>query len=189
MYIWSLTIEAYPLTLHQNSLIYSTMIPHHSLSDFPFAILPLIMDKVLNRQLFKSSQHLAQQIGLDPDYVIVTALIGALVLLSVLITLLVWLRYLVMAGLVVVPVTILLRWRSQGEVVEERIATALPEDAGGMEQIGCLLRATDGGKALDNLLQPTTEPEETSTLQLPSRGTKATENPSHSPRGNQKRRR
>lgn len=70
------------------------------------------------------------------------ALIGALVLLSVLITLLVWLRYLVMLGLAGVSVTMVLRWKT-GKVEEEE------------EQ-----RAGRMGDLLSSLLQSTVQAKE-----------------------------
>lgn len=53
------------------------------------------------RQVFEASQVIAQQFGFDAIFVpIVGSLVAPLILISLFITLLVWLRYLVMVGLI-----------------------------------------------------------------------------------------
>lgn len=57
---------------------------------------------------------MAQNSGLDTSFVVMIALAGTLVLISVLITFLVWLRYLVAAGLITTSAVTALRWRRGG---------------------------------------------------------------------------
>lgn len=64
----------------------------------------LIRSSFLQR-VFEASQFIAQQSGFDANLLpIVGSLIAALILISLFITLLVWLRYMVMAGLITVCV-------------------------------------------------------------------------------------
>ena len=91
------------------------------------------MDKPLILRLLKTAKSLAQRTGLDPSSILMIALTGALVLLSVLITLLVWLRYLVGLGLVAVPIAGVLR-RKRSAVADEGAGDAISERrAGGVE--------------------------------------------------------
>lgn len=69
------------------------------------------MNLLLLKKLFKAAQGLAQNSGLDPSFIVMIALAGALVLISVLISLLIWLRYLVAAGLVTTSAVTAVRWR------------------------------------------------------------------------------
>lgn len=109
------------------------------------------MDKPLILQLSKTAQSLTQQTSPDPGPILIIALIGALVLLSVLITLLVWLRYLVMLGLAGVSVTMVLRWTT-GKVEEEE-----KQRAGRMgDLLPSLRQSTVQAKEEDLLLESTT---------------------------------
>lgn len=73
------------------------------------------MDRLLLRQLSKAARDLAQKNGLDTSFIVIIALVGALFLISVLITLLVWLRYLVAVGLITTSTVTAVRWR-RGEI-------------------------------------------------------------------------
>ncbi|MCJ1262613.1 hypothetical protein MMC22_002483 [Lobaria immixta] len=73
-----------------------------------------VMGRLLVRQLFKAARDLAQHSGLATSFVVMIALAGTLVLISVLITILVWLRYLVAAGLFTTSAVTAVRWRRGG---------------------------------------------------------------------------
>lgn len=96
-----------------------------------------VMNLLLLKNLFKAGQGLAQNSGLDPSFIVMVALIGALVLISVLITLLVWLRYLVAAGLVTTSAVTAIRWR-RGEIrgpSESATQGSLAVDADDLEML------------------------------------------------------
>lgn len=69
------------------------------------------MDQILIAHLFKRARHLAKQSGLDTNLVLIIGLIGSLILISVIITFLIWLRYLVGVGLITTSVVAGIRWR------------------------------------------------------------------------------
>lgn len=73
------------------------------------------MDRLLLIHLYKAARNSAQQSGLDPSFIVMIALVGTLVLISILITFLVWLRYLVAAGLITTSAVAAVRWR-RGEI-------------------------------------------------------------------------
>lgn len=66
------------------------------------------------RHLYTTARALARKSDLDPSFIVMIALLGSLVLISVLITLLVWLRFLIAAGLVTTSAVTAVRWRRGG---------------------------------------------------------------------------
>lgn len=74
------------------------------------------MEPLLLAQLFKKAKNLAKRSDLDANLLLITGLVGSLVLISVIITLLVWLRYLVAVGLVTASVAAGIRWRREGNM-------------------------------------------------------------------------
>lgn len=60
---------------------------------------------------FQAARLQAQQTGIDSTYLLLGGLLIALITASVLITLLVWLRYLAAAALIITTAMNLLRWR------------------------------------------------------------------------------
>lgn len=73
------------------------------------------MDLLLLRQLVKAAQKYRRNSRLDTSSIVIIALVGALVLISVIITFLVWLRYLVIAGLITMSTVTAIRW-GRGDV-------------------------------------------------------------------------
>jgi hypothetical protein len=131
------------------------------------------MDKPLIFRLFKTAKSLAQRTDLDPSTILMIALTGALVLLSVLITLLVWLRYLVGLGLVAVPILGVLRWK-RSAVADEGAGDAISERAGGVEGLlSGLLEPSSEANEGDLPPQPAASVQETLSL----RGTQGTAAP------------
>ena len=84
------------------------------------------MDQVLLRLLYRRVRDLAQNSGLDSGFIVIIVLAGTLVLSSVLITFLVWLRYLVTAGLITTSAVTAVRWRRRIEGSGDNSARGLP---------------------------------------------------------------
>ncbi len=137
------------------------------------------MDKPLILRLLKTAKSLAQRTGLDPSSILMIALAGALVLLSVLITLLVWLRYLVGLGLVAVPIAGVLRWK-RSAVADEGAGDAIWERAAGVDALpsGLSEPSSEANKG-DLRPQPAASVQETLSL----RGTQGTAAPTTAHKG------
>lgn len=73
------------------------------------------MDRLLLGQLYQAALRLWRNSRLDPSFIVLIALIGALFLISVLIILLVWLKYLVITGLITTSAVTAVRWK-RGEI-------------------------------------------------------------------------
>lgn len=85
------------------------------------------MDRLLLGQLYQAARRLARDSRLDPSFIVLIALIGTLFLISVLIILLVWLRYLVIAGLITTSAVTAVRWnRGQIEGLSENTGQEPP---------------------------------------------------------------
>lgn len=75
---------------------------------------PILSRDSFLRQVCETSQTLAEQLGLDASFLpVVVSLVGALILITFFITLLVWLRYLVTAGLITTCLVAGIRWNRQ----------------------------------------------------------------------------
>ena len=88
------------------------------------------------RQVFETSQILAEQLGLDASFLpVVVSLVGALILITFFITLLVWLRYLVTAGLITTCLVAGIRWNRQevrGHTISD-VHRVIGDDGRGLE--------------------------------------------------------
>ena len=117
-------------------------------------------------RLLSRAHTLSQDLGLNFGTTLMITLVGALFLLSMLITFLVWLRYLVLAGLVVVPVTMVVRWKS--ERVAEGIDSTVAAVVGEVAEVGLLAQARAGAEALEALVRLIGETENTDPLPIPA---------------------
>jgi uncharacterized membrane protein (DUF4010 family) len=86
------------------------------------------------RRLSQTFHALAEQWGLDTSFVLIITLVAAYILITFLIALLVWLRYLVTAGLVTTSVVTGLRWRRDVQgVMANNIDEVTSSDGHGLE--------------------------------------------------------
>lgn len=69
------------------------------------------MDLLLLGQLFRAARRYVRNTSVDASFVVIIALVGALILISVVITCLVWLRYLVITGLITTSAVTAIRWK------------------------------------------------------------------------------
>lgn len=86
----------------------------------------LVMDQVLLRLLYRRARDLAQNSGFESAFIVMIVLAGTLVLSSVLITFLVWLRYLVTAGLITTSAVTAIRWSRRIEGSGDNSTRGLP---------------------------------------------------------------
>ncbi|MCJ1429616.1 hypothetical protein MMC29_007531 [Sticta canariensis] len=86
-----------------------------------------VMDWLLLEPLYKAARRFARNSRLDPSFIVLIALIGTLFLISILIMLLVWLRYLVIAGLITTSAVTAVRWkRGEIEIMSENAGQEPP---------------------------------------------------------------
>ncbi len=85
---------------------------------------PLPPRNQILRRLFDTCHALAEQWGVDTSFVLIITLVAAYILITILIALLVSLRYLVTAGLITTSVVTGLRWRRD---IQGAIANSMGE--------------------------------------------------------------